>query len=74
MVSRAIQTEVVHMFRLMYSTIPSLRAPADQRADFYVFKSTAYEALGAIEPGIAAHVQNIADKAMREAHAIALDY
>lgn len=74
MVSRAIQAEIVYMFRLLGSTLPNLRASAEQRADYYLYKAHAYEALAVTEPAIAAGALDAVDRAMREAHAIDLGY
>lgn len=74
MVSRAIQTEIVYMSRLLASTLPNLQASAEQRSDYYLFKVHVYEALAVTEPAIAAQALQISDKALREAHAINLDY
>jgi hypothetical protein len=74
MVSRAIQAEIVYMFRLLGSTLPNLRASAEQRSDYYLYKAHVYEALAFAEPANAANALNIRDNALSEAHAINLDY
>ena len=74
MVSRVLLNEVAYAFRLWLSSVPSLQAPADQRSYFQLMKAEALEALAATEPSVAAQAMQLADKARREAHAIALDY
>jgi hypothetical protein len=73
-VSRMIQTEIAFMFRLMLTTVPSLRAGAEQRSDFQLLKAEFYEAVAATNPTISAGCMQVADRARREAHAINLDY
>ena len=73
-VSRVVLSELGYALRLLFSTVPSLRAPAEQRSDWFVLKAEVYEYMAATHPGIAAQVMQVADKARREAHAIHIDY
>jgi hypothetical protein len=74
MASRAINNEIGYAIRLLLSSIPTLRASAEQRSDFHLLKAEVYELWAAAEPGIAAQAIAIAADARREAHAINLDY
>ncbi|MGH3539303.1 MAG: hypothetical protein ACRDQJ_13620 [Pseudonocardiaceae bacterium] len=77
MESRAVQvvlTEIGYGFRMLFATIPSLRASAEQRSDFELYKAQLFEAWAAVAPSCAAQALQQADKAKREAHAINLDY
>jgi hypothetical protein len=73
-VSRTLQTEIGYMFRQLLSSVPSLRAGAEQRSDYQLYKAEFYEAVAAFNPAISAQCMDIANAAKREAHAIALDY
>lgn len=73
-VSRVIQTEIAFMFRLLLTSVPSLRAGAEQRSDFQLLKAEFYEAMAATNPGVSAQCMQVADAARREAHAINLNY
>jgi hypothetical protein len=72
--SHVVHNEVGYAFRVLFSTVPSLRASAEQRSDFHLFKAEVLEAWAATDPSAAAQALQLADKARREAHAIALDY
>lgn len=72
--SRLVNTEVGYALRLLLSSVPTVRASAEQRSDFHLLKAEVYEFLAATDPSIAAQALQVADKARREAHAIALDY
>lgn len=72
--SKVVLSELGYAIRLMFSTVPSLRATAEQRSDWFLLKGEVYEFTAATHPAIAAQVMQIADKARREAHAINLDY
>ncbi len=72
--SRIVSSEVGYALRLMLSTIPTLRAPAEQRSDFQMFKVEVCELLAATNPAIAAQCQDIADAAKAEAHALNMNY
>jgi hypothetical protein len=72
--SRAFTTEIGYAIRLLLQTVPSLRASADQRSDYQLFKAEVYELLAIDNPAIAAQVMQQANAARREAHAINLDY
>ena len=73
-VSRMLHTELGYMFRQLLSSVPSLRASAEQRSDFQLLKAEFYEAAAAFNPAISAQCMETANNARREAHAIALDY
>jgi hypothetical protein len=72
--SRVINNEVAFAIRLMLHMMPSLRAPAEQRSDFQLFKAEVYELWAAADPSIAAQALQQANTSRREAHAINLDY
>jgi hypothetical protein len=72
--SRLINDEVSYAVRLLLSTVPSLRAPAEQRSDYQLVKAEVFELLAATDPSIAAQALQLANAARREAHAINLDY
>jgi hypothetical protein len=72
--SRVVNSEVGYALRLMLSTVPTLRAPAEQRSDYHLFKAEVYELLAIDNPAIAAQALQLAAAARREAHAINLDY
>lgn len=72
--SRAFTTEIGYAIRLLLQTVPSLRASADQRSDYQLFKAEVYELLAIDNPAIAAQAMQQANAARREAHAINLDY
>ncbi|MGQ0715726.1 MAG: hypothetical protein ACT4NP_00190 [Pseudonocardiales bacterium] len=72
--SRVVSSEVGYALRLMLSTVPTLRAPAEQRSDFQMLKAEVYELLAATNPAIAAQALQLANTARREAHAINMDY
>ncbi|MGH8473182.1 MAG: hypothetical protein ACREVJ_12160 [Gammaproteobacteria bacterium] len=72
--SRAFTTEIGYAVRLLLQTVPSLRASADQRSDYQLFKAEVYELLAIDNPAIAAQAMQQANAARREAHAINLDY
>jgi hypothetical protein len=74
MVSRAVHNELAYAFRMLFSTVPSLRASAEQRSDFELYKAQVFEAYAAVEPSAAAQALQLANKARSEAHAIAADY
>lgn len=73
MASRAIDNEVAWAIRSMLAVVPSLRASAEQRSDFQLYKAEVYEAWAVRDPSIAAQAMQIAAAARREAHAINLD-
>lgn len=72
--SRVVSSEVGYALRLMLSTVPTLRAPAEQRSDYQLLKAEVFELLAATHPAIAAQALQLANAARREAHAINLDY
>ncbi|MGH3806768.1 MAG: AMED_5909 family protein [Pseudonocardiaceae bacterium] len=72
--SRVVNNEVSYALRLLLSSVPALRAPAEQRSDFHLLKAEVYELLAATDPAIAAQALQLANNARREAHAISLDY
>lgn len=72
--SRVVSSEVGYALRLLMSTVPTLRAPAEQRSDYQLLKAEVYELLAATHPAIGAQALQLADAARREAHAINLDY
>lgn len=72
--SRVINNEVAYAIRLLLSSVPTLRASADQRSDYHLLKAEALELLAAADPVVAAQALQLAEKARREAHAINLDY
>jgi len=72
--SQVIINEVAYHIRSMLGVVPSLRAPADQRSDFQLYKAEVYEAWAVANPAVAAQAIQVANAARREAHAIALDY
>lgn len=74
MASHAVHNEVAYAFHSLFCMVPSLRAPAQQRAGYHLFKSEVFEAWAAIEPSAAAQALQLAARARREAHAIAADY
>lgn len=74
MVSRAVQNEVCYAIRMYLSSIPTLRASAEQRSDFQLLKAEVFELMAGAEPSVAAQMMQIAAAARREAHAINLDY
>jgi hypothetical protein len=73
-VSRVIHIELGYALRLLVSSVPSLRASADQRSDYHLLKAEVLDLMAAANPTIAAQALQLADKARREAHAINLDY
>jgi hypothetical protein len=72
--SRAFTTEIGYAVRLLLHTVPSLRASADQRSDYQLFKAEVYELLAIDNPAIAAQAMQQANAGRREAHAINLNY
>lgn len=72
--AHAVHNEVAYGFRMLFSMVPSLRASAEQRSDFELLKAHVFEAWAAVEPSAAAQALQLANKARREAHAIAADY
>jgi hypothetical protein len=72
--SRAFTTEIGYAVRLLLQTVPSLRASADQRSDYQLFKAEVYDLLAIDNPAIAAQAMQQANNARREAHAIHIDY
>jgi hypothetical protein len=72
--AQAVHTEVAYQFRMLFSMVPSLRAPAEQRADFELYKAVVFEAYAVIEPVSAAQALQRAANAKHEAHAIAADF
>lgn len=74
MASHAVHNEIAYAFRMLFFTVPSLRASTEQRSDFELYKAVLLEAWAAIEPSAAAQALQLAARARREAHAIAADY
>lgn len=72
--SRVINNEIGYAIRLLLSSVPTLRASADQRSDYHLLKAEIYELMAAGDPCIAAQALALANAARREAHAINLDY
>lgn len=72
--SQAVNSEVGYAIRLYLSSVPTLRASADQRSDFHLLKAEVYELMGVHNPSIAAQAFAVANAARREAHVINLDY
>lgn len=72
--SQVIVNEVAYQIRSMLGVVPSLRAPADQRSDFQLFKAEVYDLWATANPAVAAQALQQANAARREAHAIVLDY
>lgn len=72
--SSVINNEVAYALRLLLSSVPTLRASADQRSDFHILKAEIYELLAAADPAIAAQALALANTSRREAHTINLDY
>lgn len=72
--SSIVNSELGYALRLLITSVPSLRASAEQRSDYQLLKAEVYELLAATHPAIAAQALQLADNARREAHAINLDY
>lgn len=72
--SRAFTTEIGYAVRLLLQTVPSLRASADQRSDYQLFKAEVYDLLAIDNPASAAQAIDQANAARSEAHAINIDY
>jgi hypothetical protein len=72
--SRAFNNEIGYAIRLLLQTVPSLRASADQRSDYQLFKAEVYELLAIDNPARAAQALQQVSAARREAHAINLNY
>jgi hypothetical protein len=72
--SQAISFEIAHAIRMYLATLPAVRASAEQRSDGCVFKAAVFELMAIENPAIAAQALAQANAALREAHAISLDY
>lgn len=72
--SRVIDNEIAFVLRLLLSSVPSLRASAEQRADFHLLKAELLDMWAVLDPSIAAQAQAQANKARAEAHAIHMDF
>lgn len=72
--SQVIMNEVAYHIRALLGVVPSLRASAEQRSDFQLYKAEVYEAWAVADPARAAQAMQVVTAARREAHAIALDY
>lgn len=72
--SQAISFEVAHAVRMYLAALPTLRASAEQRSDFHLFKAEVFELMAIENPAIAAQALAQANTSRREAHAINLDY
>jgi hypothetical protein len=77
-VSRVVHNEVVYWIRTLLASVPPLRAPAEQRSNFQLFKAEALDWLAATEPCAAAQAMQLAAqaraRARHETRAIILDY
>jgi hypothetical protein len=72
--SRAINNEIAYAIRLLLSSVPTLRASAEQRSHFQLRKAETFQCLAAADPSTAAQALPLAEQARREAHAINLSY
>ena len=72
--SRSFNNEIGYAIRLLLQTVPSLRASADQRSDYQLFKAEVCELFTIADPAIAAQALQRVNAARREAHAINLNY